>query len=151
MKYNSSSPEEYIEQLPPERKKAVGQIRKTILDNLPQGFEETMTYGMISFVVPKSVYPPGYHTNSTLPLPFISIASQKNYISVYHMAVYMYPDLFDWFQEEYKKRVKTDLDMGKGCIRFNKMENIPYDLLAELIRKISVNDYIRQYEQLRNQ
>jgi uncharacterized protein YdhG (YjbR/CyaY superfamily) len=151
MKNSAISPEEYIEQLPPERKKAVEQIRNTILANLPQGFKETMTYGMISFVVPKSIYQPGYHANPKLPLPFISIASQKNYISLYHMAVYMYPELIAWFQEEYKKRVKTKLDMGKGCIRFKKMENIPYDLLAELIRKISVNNYIRQYEQFRNQ
>jgi uncharacterized protein YdhG (YjbR/CyaY superfamily) len=151
MKNSAISPEEYIEQLPPERKKAVEQIRNTILANLPQGFKETMTYGMISFVVPKSIYQPGYHANPKLPLPFISIASQKNYISLYHMAVYMYPELIAWYQEEYKKRVKTKLDMGKGCIRFKKMENIPYDLLAELIRKISVNNYIRQYEQFRNQ
>jgi len=121
------------------------------LANLPQGFEEIMTNGMISFVVPKSVYLPGYQTNPKLPLPFISIASQKNYISLYHMAVYMYPELIAWFQEEYIKRVKTKLDMGKGCVRFKKMESIPYDLLAELIRKITVNDYISQYEQFRNQ
>lgn len=146
VRYEANSPEEYIDQLPEDRKVAVEKLRKVINDNLPAGFQETMSYGMIGYVVPKSIYPSGYHVNPSEPLPFISIASQKNHISIYHMGVYMYLDILDWFQEEYAKRISTKLDIGKGCIRFKKIENIPYDLIAELCRKITVEDFINKYE-----
>jgi len=145
MKYDANSPEEYIGQLPEDRKKAIERLRTTIKANLPNGFEETMSYGMIGYVVPHSIYPSGYHVNPKEPLPFISIASQKNYIALYHMGMYSFPDILEWFQEEYPKYVKTKLDMGKGCIRFKKIEKIPYDLIAVLCRKITMEDYLMKY------
>lgn len=146
MKYEAKSPEEYINQLSEDRKEPVEKIRQTIKDNLPAGFQENMAYGMIGYVVPKSIYPSGYHAKPSESLPFISIASQKNYISLYHMAVYLYPNILAWFQEEYIKRVKTKLDMGKGCIRFKRMDSIPYDLIVELSRKITIDDFLVKYE-----
>ena len=146
MKYEATNPEEYINQLQSDRKEPIEKLRKTIKDSLPAGFEETMAYGMITYVVPKSIYPEGYHANPKEPLPFISLASQKSNISLYHMGVYAYPDILEWFKEEYAKQVKTKLDMGKSCIRFKKMEYIPYNLIGELCRKISVEDFIERYE-----
>jgi uncharacterized protein YdhG (YjbR/CyaY superfamily) len=147
MNYEAQSPEEYINQLPEDRREAVETLRKTIVDNLPMGFEEIMSYGMISYVVPKTIYPAGYHANPKEPLPYMSIASQKSHIALYHMGVYMYPEILEWFQEEYPKHVNTKLDMGKSCIRFKSVENIPFDLIAELCRKITVEDYIEKYKQ----
>lgn len=146
MKYIANSPEEYVSQLSDDRMSAVERLRTTIKSNLPKGFEETMSFGMIGYVIPLSIYPSGYHVNPTEPIPFISIASQKNYIAFYHMGIYTFPDVLAWFQEEYPKHVKTKLDMGKSCIRFKKMETIPYDLIAELCRKITVEDYLIKYE-----
>jgi hypothetical protein len=105
-----------------------------------------MGSGMITYVVPHNIYPQGYHVNPAEPLPFIGIASQKNYIAFYHMGIYIYPHILSWFQDEYPKYVKTKLDMGKSCIRFKKVENIPYELIAELCRKITVEDYCKIYE-----
>ncbi|WP_342439444.1 DUF1801 domain-containing protein [Paenibacillus sp. FSL L8-0436] len=146
MKYESESPENYISQLPEDRQEAITQLRSTIKGNLPSGFEETMSYGMITYVVPHHLYAPGYHVNAEQPLPFISIASQKNFIALYHMGVYMYPELLAWFRREYPKHVQTKLDMGKSCIRFKKTNNIPYGLIAELSSKITVQEYIEIYE-----
>ncbi|MHA6529667.1 DUF1801 domain-containing protein [Paenibacillus sp. BAC0078] len=146
MKFESASPEDYISQLPEERKKAVEKLRQTVKANLPAGFQETMSYGMITYVVPHGLYPPGYHVNPEQPLPFISIASQKNFIALYHMGIYMSPTLLAWFQEEYPKHAQTKLDMGKSCIRFKKTNSIPYNLIAELSRKINVKEYIERYE-----
>jgi uncharacterized protein YdhG (YjbR/CyaY superfamily) len=136
----------YIEGLPEDRKDAMQQLRKAFLDNLPQGFEECMSYGMIGYVVPQSIYPSGYHCDSKLPLPFLNIASQKSYIAIYHMGIYADAELFNWFQQEYPKYVKGKLDMGKSCIRFKKPELIPYGLFAELASKMSVQDWISLYE-----
>ncbi|MFW5760335.1 MAG: DUF1801 domain-containing protein [Cyclobacteriaceae bacterium] len=138
--------EDYINQLPDNRKQVIGQLRKTILGNLPKGFVETMSYGAIAYVVPHSIYPDGYHCDSKKPLPFISIASQKNYIALYHTGMYGDTELTNWFKEEYPKHCKTKLDMGKGCIRFKKIEQIPYDLIAELSSKMSTNEWIKIYE-----
>ena len=146
MKHEATAPEEYIRQLPPDRKEAMERLRRTINENLPIGFQETMSYGMISYVIPHSIYPPGYHVNPAEPLPFISIASQKNYIALYHMGIYTYPHILVWFQEEYPKYVKTKLDMGKSCIRFKNMDNIPYDLIGELCRMITVEEYCMKYK-----
>ncbi|WP_410510899.1 DUF1801 domain-containing protein [Paenibacillus sp. BR2-3] len=118
--------------------KKLKRLRETIKENLPPGFEEKTAYGMIGYVVPHRIYPSGYHVTPGQPLPFISLASQKNYIALYHMGIYTVPDVLAWFQEEYPKHVKTKLDMGKSCIRFKKMDSIPYDLIAELCRKITV-------------
>jgi uncharacterized protein YdhG (YjbR/CyaY superfamily) len=146
MQSKAETPEDYINQLPPDRKEPVSQLRRTILENLPNGFAEVMGYGMIGYVVPHSIYPKGYHTTPKLPLPFINIASQKNYIALHHMGLYSNPDLLNWFTSEYSKQSKYKLDMGKGCVRFKKAEHIPFKLIGELLTKISVNDWIAEYE-----
>jgi len=146
MEVKENTPEDYINQLPDDRKQVIGQLRKTILDNLPKGFAETMSYGAIGYVVPHSIYPDGYHCDPKQPLPFISIASQKNYIALYHTGMYGDTELTNWFKEAYPKHCKTKLDMGKGCIRFKKMDQIPYGLIAELSGKMSTDEWIKIYE-----
>lgn len=141
------SVQEYLSALPAERKEAIEKLRQTINDNLPNGFEETIGYGMIAYVVPKSIYPAGYHCDKDLPLPFINIASQKNFIALYHMGIYANPDLLNWFIAEYPKHYISKLDMGKSCIRFKKLDQIPYQLIGELATKISPEQWITDYEQ----
>ena len=138
--------ENYLTNLPAQRKDAMHQLRDTMLNNLPKGFEETFQYGMISYVVPHSLYPDGYHCKPTGPLPFISIASQKNAITFYHMGMYAVPELLDWFVSAYPKHVATKLDMGKSCVRFKKPESIPYGLIAALVKKMNPKDWIQVYE-----
>jgi uncharacterized protein YdhG (YjbR/CyaY superfamily) len=145
MKIEATTPEQYIEQLPDDRKEAISKLRKVILENLPKGFTEEMSYGMIGYVVPKSVYPAGYHSNPELPLPFINLASQKNHIAIYHFGIYADKNLMDWFLLEYPKHSKTKLDMGKSCLRFKKPENIPFELLGELVKKMSAEKWIQIY------
>lgn len=137
---------EYILQVPADKLDAFNQLRKTILDNLPEGFAEEMSYGMIGYVVPLSIYPDGYHVTPKLPLPFINLAAQKNFIALYHMGIYANPELLNWFTEEFPKHSKLKLDMGKGCIRFKNYNQIPYALIGELVRKLSVNDWITLYD-----
>ncbi len=146
MQSKATSPEQYINELPEDRKKVVEKLRKIILKNLPKGFEEQMGYGMLGYVVPHSIYPDGYHCDTSLPLPFMSVASQKNFVAVYHSGIYASKELFDWFVAEYPKHVKTKLDMGKSCIRFKNMEAIPYELIGELCTKMTVGDWIALYE-----
>jgi len=146
MKIEANSPEEYINQLPTDRQEIIQKLRQTILKNLPKGFEEVMIYNMIGYVVPKSIYPSGYHCDPKLPLPFINIASQKNFIALYHMGIYADENLLNWFQTSYKSQCKTKLDMGKSCIRFKKLNDIPYELIGELISKISAQQWIDIYE-----
>jgi hypothetical protein len=146
MQLNAANPEHYIEQLPENRKIAFARLRQTILDNIPEGFSETMSYGMIGYVIPHSVYPAGYHADPALPLPFINIASQKDYIAFYHMGLYANKSLLDWFTKAYPEYSKTKLDMGKSCVRFRNPEQIPFPLIAELVTKISVKDWIKAYE-----
>jgi len=142
---------DYINELPEERKTPFLKLRESIISNIPNGFEEQMSYGMIGYVVPHSIYPNGYHCNPKLPLPFINIASQKNFIALYHMGIYASPKLLLWFTTEYKKHSNQKLDMGKSCIRFTKMDQIPFDLIAELAQKIAVEDWIKVYEsQIKN-
>ncbi len=138
--------EEYLDQVPDERKPYFNKLRETILVNLPEGFAEQMNYGMIGYVVPHSVYPDGYHCDPKVPLPFANIASQKNFIALYHMGIYAKPDLLEWFVNDDPKHCKRKLDMGKSCIRFKKMEEIPYDLISELMQKMSVADWVELYE-----
>jgi uncharacterized protein YdhG (YjbR/CyaY superfamily) len=138
--------EEYINNCHDERQQPLRRLRSTILKNIPKGFEEQISYGMPGYVIPKEIYPDGYHCDTRLPLPFCSFASQKNYIAFYHSGIYTNPQLSDWFQSEYKKIVPTKLDMGKSCIRFKKMEHIPFQLIGELMKKISVADWISTYE-----
>ena len=147
MQYDAESVEDYIQQLPEDRKEPIERLRKVILDNLPEGFEETILYGMIGYVVPHSIYPEGYHVDPKLPLSFIGLASQKNNISLYHSGVYMFPEVLEWFEEQYPTYVKTKLDMGKSCIRFKNMQNIPYQLIGQLCEKITVAQYVSKYEE----
>ena len=144
---NSDPIEEYLLKLPPDRREAISNLRRVLTKNLPKGFKETSSYGMIGYVVPKSIYPPGYHCDTNLPLPFINLASQKNFIALYHMGLYASPELLKWFTTEYPKHCKTKLDMGKSCIRFKKPEQIPFELIGELASKMAVKDWIGLYEQ----
>jgi uncharacterized protein YdhG (YjbR/CyaY superfamily) len=146
MKIEATSPDNYIEQLPEDRQAPMQKLRAIINDNLPAGFEEAMNYGMIGYVVPHSAYPAGYHCNTKLPLPFMNIASQKNFIALYHMGIYANPTLMEWFVAEYPKHNKRKLDMGKSCIRFKKVEEIPYDLITELVQKMTMQEWIELYE-----
>lgn len=146
MQSDCKTPQEYVDSLPEERKLIIEKLRKIIKLNLPEGFQEEMSYGMLGYVVPHSIYPKGYHCKPNLPLPFINIASQKNFIALYHMGVYANPELLDWFVAEYSKHVKSKIDMGKSCIRFKKMEDMPYELIGELAAKMTVSDWISIYE-----
>lgn len=146
MQYKASSPADYISQIPEERKATLKKLRETINQNLPKGFEEGIQYGMIGYYVPHSKYPDGYHCNPKEPLPFMSIASQKNFVALYHSGLYANKTLYNWFVSEYPKHAKTKLDMGKSCIRFKKMDDIPYKLVGELCQKITADEYIEIYE-----
>ena len=146
MKIEANSPNDYILKLPKDRQEVVSELRKVVLDNLPKGFSEEMSYGMIGYVVPHSIYPDGYHCDPKLPLPFLSIASQKNFVAFYHMGIYSDEKLLDWFVKEYPNHSNYKLDMGKSCIRFKRMNDIPYELIGELVRRISVDNWIQTYE-----
>ena len=146
MQIKAASPEEYLEKIPEDRKEAMSKLRSVIKDNLPEGFDETMSYGMIGYVVPHTLYPAGYHCTPELPLPFLNIASQKNFIAVYHMGIYADTNLLDWFVSEFPKHNKLKLDMGKSCIRFKKPEQIPFELIGELASKMTVEEWIAIYE-----
>lgn len=146
MKTEENTVETILSNVPPERAEAFNTLHQTILKNLPEGFEAAMSYGMLGYVVPHRIYPAGYHCKPAEPLPFASIASQKNSINFYHMGIYSNPELLDWFLAEYPKHSKQKLDMGKSCIRFKKLEEIPYELIGELMTKMSVQQWIDLYE-----
>lgn len=146
MQSKATSPEQYINELPDNRKEVIKKLRQTILKNIPSGFKEQMRYGMLGYVVPHSTYPDGYHCSPELPLPFINLASQKNFVALYHSGMYTSKELYDWFVSEYPKYVKTKLDMGKSCVRFKNMETIPYELIGELCTKMTVDEWITLYE-----
>lgn len=146
MQSKAKTPQAYIDEVPEERKPYFEQLRNTILENLPKGFEETMNYGMIGYVVPRSIYPDGYYCDPKTPLPFASIASQKNFIALYHSGIYADKEIHDWFVTEYPKHCKYKLDMGKSCIRFKKPEAIPFALIAQLFQKMELNDWVSLYE-----
>ena len=146
MRIQADSPEDYISKLPEDRKAAISKMREAILKNIPEGFEEGMSYGMMGIVVPHSVYPTGYHCKPEEPLPFISIASQKNFVALYHMGIYADKKLMDWFLKEYPGHTKAKLDMGKSCVRFTKLDQIPYELIGELAGKMSSQEWIDIYE-----
>lgn len=146
MQSKATKPEEYIAEMPAERQSAFKKLRAAIKKNLPKGFQETMSYGMIGYVVPHTIYPSGYHCTPNLPLPFMCIASQKNFIAIYHMGVYADPKIYKWFTAEHAKISHKKLDMGKSCIRYKKPEDIPVDLIGELVSKITVEEWIKTYE-----
>lgn len=146
MHATASTPEEYINTLPEDRKPIMTELRNVIITNLPNGFEEVMSYGMLSYVVPHSLYESGYHCSPKQPLPFMSIASQKNFVAVYHMGIYADQSLLSWFVKEYDKRSKTKLDMGKSCIRFKKFDQILIQLIGELASKLNPKSWIDIYK-----
>ncbi len=146
MTIKANNVEEYIEQVSEDKREAMMELRKVIKNNIPKGFEECINYNMIGYVVPHKLYPAGYHCDPKLPLPFINLAAQKNFIALYHMGIYASPQLLEWFTTEHTKRVKGKLDMGKSCIRYKKAEDIPFDLIGELMQKMSVKQWIEGYE-----
>lgn len=146
MQSSARTVKEYVDSLPDERRKSIQKLRAVVKKNLPGGFKEVMSYGMIGYVVPHSTYADGYHVDPKLPLPFINLASQKNYIAVYHMGVYTDKKLLAWFTKAYSDHVATKLDMGKGCIRFKNLAQIPYGLIGELATKVSPEEWIKLYE-----
>ena len=146
MQYKAQSPEEYIDQLPEVRQPVISKIRNIINKKIPKGFNEQMSYGMLGWVVPHSLYPDGYHCDPKLPLPFMNLASQKNFVALYHSGIYAEPELYDWWVSEYPKHCKRKLDMGKSCVRFKSMYDIPYALIEELCTKMSSEDWIALYE-----
>ena len=150
MTSKAATPNDYIKELPGDRKEPVSKLRETISKNIPKGFKEVMSYGMIGYVVPHELFPAGYHCDPKLPLPFVNIASQKNFIAMYHMGIYSSPELLKWFTAEYAKQSPSKLDMGKSCIRFKKPEHIPYKLIGELMKKMPVKDWINSYQKILN-
>ncbi|QLE01518.1 DUF1801 domain-containing protein [Galbibacter sp. BG1] len=146
MKIEAHTVNDYLNAIPIDRREAFGKLREVILQNKPEELEETLSYGMIGYVVPHSIYPDGYHCNPKLPLPFINIASQKNYIALYHSGIYANKGLYNWFVGEYAKHTDAKLDMGKSCVRFKKVDTIPFDLIGELVKKMTVEEWIACYE-----
>jgi hypothetical protein len=149
MQSNAKTPDEYVASLPDDRKAIVSDIRKTINKNLPKGFREGMAYGMIGWVVPHELYPPGYHCDPTKPLGMISLASQKNHIALYHMCLYAGPHL-EWFKAEWPKHSSKKLDMGKSCLRFKKADEVPLALIGELASRVTPQEWIEIYEKARD-
>ncbi|PQJ75533.1 DUF1801 domain-containing protein [Polaribacter gangjinensis] len=146
MTSKANTVDDYISELTDERKIIIEKLRNSILNNLPKGFEEGMQYGMIGYFVPHKIYPNGYHCNPKEPLPFMSIASQKNSVNMYHMGLYAKKDVYDWFVTEYSKQFSKKLDIGKSCIRFKNEAAIPFEILEELVQKIAVDEWISIYE-----
>ncbi len=146
MQSTATTPTEYMDSLPEDRKPAMEKLRSVILENLPKGFQEGMAYGMLGYVVPHSLYPAGYHCDPKTSLPFMSIASQKNFIGFYHMGIYSDKDLHQWFVNEFPKHSKYKLDMGKSCVRFKKPDAIPFELIGKLVSKITPEQWIATYE-----
>ncbi len=148
MQSKAATPKEYVDSLPEDRKKAIQELRKVIRKNLPKGFSEVMGYGMLGYAVPHSLYPAGYHCDPKQPLPFMGMASQKHFVAVYHMGIYADQKLLKWFTSEYPKHCKSKLDMGKSCLRFKKMDQIPFKLIGELASKMTPKDWIAMYEKM---
>lgn len=148
MQSKATTPDAYMAEVPEERQQAFNKLRSVIKKNLPKGFAETMGYGMMGWVVPHSKYPAGYHCNPKDPLPFIGIASQKNFIAIYHMGVYANPALLKWFTTAHAKASPKKLDMGKSCIRYKKPDDIPFELIGELASKMTPDEWIAIYEKV---
>ncbi|HMP14949.1 MAG TPA: DUF1801 domain-containing protein [Saprospiraceae bacterium] len=146
MKANGKTVNEILTNLPSDRVEPFNKLHDVIVKNLPKGFEPAISYGGLGYVVPHTIYPAGYHCKPSEPLPFAGIASQKNAINFYHMGIYADPKLLDWFVKEYPKHSKQKLDMGKSCVRFKKFDEIPYQLIGDLMQKISVEKWINIYE-----
>ena len=150
MQIPADSIQDYLSKVPEERKEAFTKLFETISKNLPKGFQTNLSYGMIGWSVPLETFPAGYHCSPGTPLPFINLASQKNFIALYHMGIYANDELLNWFVEEYPKHSKQKLDMGKSCIRFKKPDEIPFELIAELSKRMTPKDWISIYEKMLN-
>ena len=150
MQIPADSIQDYLSKVPEERKEAFTKLFETVSKNLPKGFQTNLSYGMIGWSVPLETFPAGYHCSPGTPLPFINLASQKNFIALYHMGIYANDELLNWFVEEYPKHSKRKLDMGKSCIRFKKPDEIPFELIAELSKRMTPKDWISMYEKMLN-
>ena len=146
MKIEANTVQQYLDAVPKDKEEYFLELRQVILDNLPIGFKEELNYGMLGYVVPFDIYPAGYHCDKSKPLPFMNIACQKNFIGFYHMGIYANKELLDWFVDEYDSTVSHKLDMGKSCVRFKKIDEIPLKLIAELVKKVTPADWIKDYE-----
>lgn len=146
MKTSASTVDEYLAQQPADSREPLAQLRRTLKKNLPRGFDETIVYGMIGYVVPLKTYPSGYHASPGVPLPFIQLAQQKNYVALYHMGLTADPELLAWFRRRWVEASSVPLDMGKSCIRLKQPERAPLDVLAELARQLTPSDWIARYE-----
>ena len=138
--------QEYVAAVPEGKAAHFRKLRSTIKRSLPKGFREVMSYGMIGYVVPHALYPAGYHCNPAEPLPFMGLASQKGAITFYHMGLYSNRELMEWFLKKYAALARHKIDIGKSCIRFKYWDEIPYDAIGELVRRIGVRQWIREYE-----
>jgi hypothetical protein len=145
MRSKAESVEEYLEELTPERKRAIEEVRQVILSNLPSGYEEVMNWGMITYQVPLSVYKDTYNKK---PLMYAALASQKNYMAVYLTSIYMDEQAKRDFEDKYLATGKR-YDVGKSCVRFRKLEDLPLPLIGEAIRAHNINDFVDQVKQLR--
>jgi hypothetical protein len=145
MQSKATTVEEYLAELPDDRRDAIEAVRKTIVANLPQGYEEGMLYGMIGYFVPHSVYPSGYHCDAKQPLPFACLASQKNYMSLYLMGCYGNTEHEAWFLDAWAKTGKK-LDMGKSCVRFKKIDDLPLKVIGQAVKRMPVKKFIEYYE-----
>ena len=146
MQANGKTVNEILTNLPIDRAEPFNKLHDVIVKNLPHGFEAAISYGGLGYVVPHRLYPDGYHCKPSEPLPFAGLASQKNSINFYQMGIYSDPKLLEWFVMEYPKHTKQKLDMGKSCIRFKKFDDIPYKLIGDLMKKMSVKEWITIYE-----
>ncbi|MFM9826460.1 DUF1801 domain-containing protein [Flavobacterium sp.] len=146
MKANGKTVKEILTNLPIDRAGPFNKLHDVILKNLPKGFEAAISYGGLGYVVPHTIYPAGYHCKPSEPLPFAGIASQKHSINFYHMGIYSDPKLLEWFVTEYPKHSQQKLDMEKSCVRFKKLDEIPYKFIGELMKKMSVKEWINIYE-----
>lgn len=146
MKANGNTVEDILNNVPEERAEAFNKLHEVIVKNLPKGFQPAISYGGLGYVIPHSLYPAGYHCKPSEPLPFAGIASQKDSINFYHMGIYADADLMKWFVQEYPKHSTQKLDMGKSCVRFKKLDQIPFKLIGELMKKMSAKDWIELYE-----
>lgn len=147
MTSNAKTVDEYLALLPDDRRDALEAVREVILANLPEGYEETMCYGMIGYVVPHSLFPAGYHCDPKQPLSYAGLASQKNHMSLYLMTVYGDAPTAEWFKSAFTAAGKK-LDMGKSCVRFKKVSDLPLDVIGQAIARVPAQAYIEQYEQL---
>ena len=145
MKSRATTVEEYLASLPDDRRTAIEAVRKVVAKNIDKAFEEGIQYGMLGWYLPHSSYPEGYHCDPRQPLPFASVASQKNHIGIYLFCLYMDPDHMRLFQEEWQAAGKK-LDMGKGCVRVKKLDDIPLDVLGRAFKRIRAKAFVEIYE-----